>query len=632
MTNKTEKMKFDAEISKVLDLMIHSLYTNKEIFLRELLSNASDACDKLRYLINTDEKLAQNLQDQKFKISIATDSKAKTLTISDNGVGMSKEEMISNLGTIARSGTERFAANIAKKDDAKNNELIGQFGVGFYSSFMVANKVEVVSSKAGEEKTYLWQSSGKGEFEIQELDEQIRGTKITLHLKEEEIEFLDSFRIKNIVTTYSEHIPFTIELIGQKDEKDSKDDKTEIANEILNSGGAIWTKDKSSIKKEDYEAFYKSLSHDIEAPYLTLHNKAEGILEYTNLLFVPNKKPFDLFHPDRKSHIKLYAKKIFITEENVKLLPSYLRFVRGVVDSSDLTLNVSRETLQSNAIITKISSAIVKKILNELKKKFEKDRATYEIFWDNFGAVIKEGLCEYTTNKEKILDISLFKSLKFPEKYISINDYLENIKKDQKEIYYLIGSDINVMKNSPQLEGLKEKDVDVLFFLDGVDDFWVTTGTQYKEKDFKSVTRISVDDEANDDKKDKKDDEKESVLSGLLAYLKDELKNEVADVKISKKLTSSPVCLVAGDSGMDIRIERMLREQGQLKEASKKILEINKNHRIVKNLDNLFKTDKIQAKEIAFTLFDQACILEGESIKDPISFSQRITRLLEKAS
>ena len=617
---KKETLEFDAEIGKVLDLMINSLYTNKEIFLRELLSNASDACDKLRYQLNVDSVLAEKIENDEIKISIALNEKEKTITISDNGIGMSKDELIKNLGTIARSGTQRFMKELSQ-DEKKGNELIGQFGVGFYSSFMIAEKVTVTSSKAGTKVVNVWESTGAGKFSIGASNEKVRGTKIVLHLKEDSVKFLDSFTVKGLVKTYSDHVPFPIELEGEKEGD---------ATEIINSSQAIWARSKSTIKADDYNTFYKTLSHDLEDPWMVLHNSVEGILTYTNLLFIPKKKPFDLFHPDRKSHIKLYVKKVFITEDNIELIPPYLRFMKGVIDSQDIALNISRETLQNNALISKIRSGLVKKVLGELSKKFKKDKESYLEFWNNFGPVLKEGLCEHTSDKEKIFDISLFKSLNSPDKYISLSEYAENMKEEQKEIYYLIGSDVAMMQNSPQIEYFKEKNIDVLFFVDGVDDFWVTTGAKYQDKEFKSATRADRGDSNISEEDKEKQETADKSLEALLNYLKEELKDLVSDVKTSTKLTSSPVCLVASDSGMDIRIERMLIEQGQLKEASKKILEINPNHKIINKLNDNLGKDNNLVKNIALTLYDQACILEGETIKDPVSLAKRITDLLEK--
>lgn len=620
MVAKAETLKFDAEIGKVLNLVINSLYTNKDIFLRELLSNASDACDKLRYQLNQDEKLAENFKEHELKISIQIDEKQKQITISDSGIGMSRDELIKNLGTIAKSGTQAFINKLDEKEQ-KVSDLIGQFGVGFYSGFMVANKMTVISNKAGSKKTHIWSSKGSGEFAISEAEEQIQGTKIILDLKDDAKEFLDSFRIKNIVKTYSDHIAFPIELVAI--EKDA-------STEVLNSSQALWSKPKAQVKKDEYLSFYKAIAHAADEPWLTLHNHVEGVITYTNLLFVPTKRPFDLFHPDRKCQVKLYAKKVFITEDTVEIVPSYLRFLRGVVDSQDISLNVSRETLQNNAVVEKIKSGLVKKILAELAKQFKKDREKYQEFWENFGSVLKEGLCEYSVDKEKILDICLFKTSKSNGKNISLAEYIAGMREDQKEIYYLIGGDLESLQDNPQLEAFKAKDIEVLLLTDGVDDFWLTTFPKFQEKEFKAVTRVTdeLDNIAKDKKAEEKKEKEAEELKDLVAYFKEVLADRAEDVKISHKLTESPVCLAAAATGMDLRMERIMLEQGQLQQATKKILEINPTHSIIKNLDKKLKDNKDQVADFAKLLFDQACIVEGEAIKEPTQLAKRISALL----
>jgi molecular chaperone HtpG len=631
---KKETLKFDAEIGKVLDLMIHSLYTNKDIFIRELLSNASDALDKLRYQLLTDDKLNEKVKDQDLEINLAIDKEAKTISFSDNGIGMNHDDLLNNLGTIAKSGTEGFLANITG-DKAKDVELIGQFGVGFYSVFMVADKVTVASKKAGEDKIFQWESNGKGEFTIEELakDENFSGTKITAHIKPEEDNFIDPFHVKHVIRTYSNNISFPIKIKSS----DSDQPEAEIANEAL----ALWTKNKSKISDDDYKKFYKTLSHAVDEPWLTLHNKAEGAIEYTSLLFIPTKKPFDLFHPDRKCRVKLYVKKIFITEDNVNIIPQFMRFVRGVVDSQDLPLNISRETLQNNLVIDKIRSSLVKKVLTELGKKLDKNREDFESFWNNFGAVLKEGLCEFSGDKEKILDLCLFKTNKSEGKYIRLSEYISRMKPNQDSVYFLSGDNFEAISKSPQLEIFNEKDLEVLLLDDAVDDFWVTSNPTFKEKTFKAVTRVTDELEKietpNEDKSAKSKKEKETKkfekdLKDLVEFMKETLTDNVSDVRISHKLKTSPVCLAVSETGMDIRMERMMMEQGQIKEASKKILEINPNHNIIKGLDSKFQADKkdIFLADAIRTLFDQACIIEGENIKDPLSLVERIGSLLEK--
>lgn len=632
MTNKVKALdsknyEFDVEVGKILNLMINSLYTNKDVALRELISNASDACDKLRYLALQDSEIS-NKDD--LKITISNDSKAKSLTVQDNGIGMNKEDLLQNLGTIARSGTENFIKSLTG-DNKKDVQLIGQFGVGFYSSFMIANDVEVISKKAGQDQCYKWQSSGQGKFTIEEVDSKeigYSGTKIILHLKDDAQEFLNNHHIANIIETYSDHIDINIELVGE-------DGKAET----INSAKAIWTKNPQDITQEEYQKFYKHISNLAGDPLLTLHNKVEGILEYTNLLFIPSMKPFDLYHPDRRGRVKLYVKKIFISEE-LELVPAWLRFMRGVIDSQDLPLNISRETLQHNLVLEKIKTAIVKKTLSELKKKSEKDEEIYIKFWNNFGPVLKEGLCEPTNFKDNILDICLFYTSKSPDKLVSLKDYLANVKDNQDKIYYITAENIEKAKSSPQLEGFVNKDIEVLFLIDPVDEFWVTVNNSYQEKEFKSITRSDIDLENIDKKSQEKGDEAskakdvtDSQFDNLITLIKDSLKDNIKDVRISKKLTDSPVCLAVDAGAMDIRMERYMLEQKQIPSASSKIFEINPNHEIIKNINNSVMDDskKDYIIEIIKTLFDQACIIEGEPIVDGKDFSQRLVKLITNA-
>ncbi|MBL6665361.1 MAG: molecular chaperone HtpG, partial [Rickettsiales bacterium] len=589
MTNKKDnKFEFDVEVGKVLNLMINSLYTNKDIALRELISNAADACDKLRYLSASKEGILS--KDEELKIVLKTDKSNKKLMISDNGIGMSKQDLIKNLGTIARSGTENFVKGLSG-DAKKDVELIGQFGVGFYSSFMVANKVEVISRKYDGKSAHKWVSTGTSSFEIEEYkDDFERGTKIILHLKDDITEFLDRFHIKHVVQTYSDHINFKIEFIPENLEAGAK-------VEVLNSASALWKRPKNEITKEQYQNFFKNISHIPGEPWMTIHNSVEGVVSYTNLLFIPESKPFDLFHPDRKTSVKLYVKKVFISEE-LNLVPACLRFMRGLVDSDDLPLNISRENLQHNLVLDKIRKSIVNKVLGELKKKADKDEEGFLKFWNNFGAVLKEGLCEASDFREKILDIARFYSSKSPDKLISLAQYLDGVKVGQDKIYFLSGETVAKIKSSPQLEMFNKQDVEVLFLTDAVDEFWVTVGLPYKDKnkdksyEFVSINRGDVDlsdiDKTADQKQKEKEEKEEkgedkteekdvtnSEFEGLITFFKETLGDKVSDVKISKKLTNSPVCLAVGAGSMDIRLERYLLEQKQIQSASSKILEIN---------------------------------------------------------
>jgi molecular chaperone HtpG len=497
MSNE-QQFNFDVEVGKILNLMINSLYTNKDVALRELVSNASDACDKLRYLAAQNPDL---LQDE-LKISITTDKQKKLLIIMDNGVGMNREELIQNLGTIARSGTENFVKSLTG-DKQKDVQLIGQFGVGFYSSFMIADKVEVLSRKFDEEKTFKWESDGSANFKISNSEETLnRGTKITLHLKENAADFCDRFHIKHVIQTYSDHINFKIEFIPENLEAGAK-------IETINSASALWVKDKSEITPEQYQSFFKHISHLPGDPFMVIHNRAEGLVSYTNLLFVPATKPFDLFHPDRKTSVKLYVKKVFISEE-LNLVPSCLRFLRGLVDSDDLPLNISRENLQHSLVLDKIRKSLVNKVLSELKKKAVESEEEYLKFWNNFGAVLKEGLCESSEFREKIFEICRFYSSKSPEKLISLADYLDHVKPGQDKIYFLTGETVDKIKSSPQLEVFLQKDVEVLFLIDAVDEFWVTVAMPYKEKEFCSINRHDVD-LGNIEKSEKNSAEKEEI-------------------------------------------------------------------------------------------------------------------------
>jgi len=615
-----EKKKFDAEVGKVLNLMIHSLYTDKEIFMRELISNSSDACDKIRYLSQTDGALVKG--DAELKITVQVDKDARTITVRDNGIGMNRDDLNENLGTIAKSGTQSFLDKLSG-DSKKDSQLIGQFGVGFYASFMVADEITVTSRKAGEDKVYTWHSDGQGEYTVSDTDREFtRGTEVVLHIKLEEDSFVDHFRLKHIVKSYSDHISIPIYFA----------DVDGVENQV-NSASALWTRPKSEISEDQYKEFYKSVSHAVDDPWLTMHNRNEGVVEFTNLLFIPGTKTFDLFHPDRKCRVKLYIKKVFIADESVDIVPQYLRFLRGVVDSEDLPLNISRQTLQHNAALEKIKKSITKRVLSELKKKKESNLEEYLLFWSNFGGALKEGLCEVTSDHEKLLEVCVFRSA-LHDKMISLDDYIANCKGEDKTIYYLSGDDPEKLRNNPQIEGFLSKGIDVLLFTDTVDDFWVNVNGRYKEVEIKSVTRSDIDlDDKNKTEKDKdtkKDDEADH--KALVDYFKNSLGTLVKDVKISKKLTSSPACLAVSDGSMDIRMERYLIEQKQLAGASAKILEINPNHKVVMKIGSEVgkKNKDEENRQLVHLLYDQACIIEGEPVSDAGAFSKRLNILLEK--
>lgn len=637
MSENKEKFEFGVEIKKILKLMIHSLYTNKDVAIRELISNASDACDKLRYKSLQDDKLLE--EDKELKIKIEIDKDKKTLSIIDNGIGMERAELISQLGTIAKSGTESFLKKLGE-DDSKNIQLIGQFGVGFYSAFMIADKVEVISRKAGKKKVNKWISKGEGEYTVEEVDtEYPRGTRIILYLKDNQEDFLDKIYLGNIIKLYSDHISVPVEL--QMDDGHFK---------VMNQASALWTRPKNEITKEQYQEFYTHVSHMPGEPFLTLHNKAEGVVEFTNLIFIPDKKPIDLYMPERESKIKLYVKKVFITDNAVQLLPPFLRFARGIVDSEDLPLNINRESLQYNNLVEKIKKSLTKRILGELEKKIKDDKEEYKKFWDNFGPVVKEGLCEGNLYADDILSICQFYSSKSPDKMITLTEYIDRMKNNQENIFYITGDSVEALENSPQIEGFKDRDIEVLYFIDTVDNFWVTVQSAFRGKEFKSITKGDIDlDDLNDEKSLQNDDDDDDVkfdddkkekkeknitdskYNALITFIKETLNNKVNDVKISKKLTSSPVCLVADKKAMDIRLERYLLDQNQIQRGMLKNIEINAKHPIIKEIDsNLDKPEKLaDLKELVEILFDEACILEGEPVTNPGEFAKRLNKLLE---
>jgi len=623
-TAKTsEKFEFSTDVAKILHLMINSIYTNKDIFLRELISNASDACDKRRYEALTNSKISDTTD---YKIQIKFDEDKKTITISDNGIGMDKEDLIENLGTIARSGTQKFLDSLTGDNDA-DLQIIGQFGVGFYSSFMIANEVIVTTKKAGDKNAYLWKSKGDGKYEIETADKNTEtGTSVKLLLKDGEDTYLDFHRLKFIITTYSDHISVPIELFDA-------DDKPEI----VNKSSALWLRPKSEITTEEYNEFYKNVSYLPDTPMVTLHTKAEGALEYTSLLFIPSMKPFDLFHPDRQTKIKLYINRVFITEETAEILPPYLRFVKGIVDSNDLPLNISRETLQHNHILKKIQKSLVKKIISEINTIMDKDPEKFAQFWENFGPAIKEGLCEPIGEfKEKILEICQFKSSK-TDQPVTLDQYISNMPESQNEIFYITGDNIDILKSSPQIEGFIKRGIEVLLLTDNVDDFWVTVINEYKGKQLQSVVsaNVNLDDIKKDGNSESKDDKKEEVsddMNNLVAFIKENLGGKVSDVVISNKLTDSPVCLAIKDGGMSMRMERILVDNKQMPTLSAKIFEINPKHNIIRKLSDTLAKDKDSSIVLDYVdlLFDQACIIEGEYIKDPTSFASKLTTLLEK--
>ncbi len=613
-----EKRRFQAEVSKLLDIVVHSLYSNKEIFLRELISNASDACDKLRYAALTQADLLGG--DAEFKITITPDRQARTITIADNGIGMNEAELVDNLGTIARSGTAAFLDSVA--NDAKGAvNLIGQFGVGFYSAFMVASEVEVISRKAGDDKGWRWASDGGGAFTIGEDPTAERGARIVLHLRDGEDEFLEGYRLRNIIKTYSDHIALPVVLV--------EGDKTET----VNAASALWTRPKAEITAEQYKEFYHHVAHAFDEPWLTLHTKAEGAIEYTSLLFVPTQKPFDIFHPDRRQRVKLYVKRVFITDDCAELLPPYLRFVRGVIDSQDLPLNVSREMLQHNPVLAKIRAGLVKRILAELKKKADDGEGHYDTFWASFGAVLKEGLYEDFERREEILDLARFRTT-VSDTPISLATYVERMKDGQSAIYTITGDDADTLMRSPQIEGFKAKGIEVLLLSDPIDEFWPAVIGTFKDKPIRSVAQGAADLSAV--KASAEEEAKPAAggdeLSALIDAFKQVLGDAVKDVRGSDRLTESAVCLVADEGDMSMHLERMLRQHQQETKRPPRILEVNPRHTLIRRLAGRAKDEGASGAlaDTAWLLLDQARIVEGEPVPDPAAFARRLAALLER--
>ena len=603
------KHSFQTEINQLLDLMIHSLYSNKEIFLRELVSNASDALDKLNYLTLSDDKF-KNIEF-KPQIKITFNEEKNLLSIEDNGIGMNESELIENLGTIAKSGTKGFL-NALSGDKKKDSALIGQFGVGFYSSFMVADKVVVTSKKALEDKAYSWISDGKGEYEIQESIKDSFGTKIDIYLKDDAKEYANRWRIESLIKKYSDHIAFPI--ILSYDEKQTKEDKSEEIvhkDEQINKAKALWKISKNELSDDDYNEFYQNLSHDSAKPLSWIHNKVEGSLEYTTLFYIPSRAPFDLFRVDYQSGVKLYVKRVFITDDDKELLPQYLRFVRGVIDSEDLPLNVSREILQQNKILANIKSASTKKILGEIEN-LTKDDEKYRTFYNEFGKLIKEGLYSDYENKDKLLNLCRFNTTK--GEFVSLKTYKE--RASGENIYYIIGNDLELLKNSPLLEKYIKDDIEVLLLNDEVDSFIMPSLGEFEGLKFKD---ISIDESKDEVSKELLEDYKD-----FLDKVKGILSDKVKDVKLSTRLDKSPSCVIS--EGSNPMMEQLMRQMGQEVKEDSPVFEINPNHEIIKKLKDLNDNEKL--KDVIFVLFDSAKLLEKGTISDANSFAQRVNKLV----
>ncbi|MBO5442554.1 MAG: molecular chaperone HtpG [Alphaproteobacteria bacterium] len=610
----TDKMNFQADVSKMLDIVVNSLYSEKQIFLRELISNASDACDKLKYMALTHPDITK--QSGELKITVTPNAEANTLTIADNGIGMNREDLINHLGTIAKSGTAEFVKNV--KENGSAVDLIGQFGVGFYSAFMVADKVEILTRRAGEDKAYSWTSNGIDGFEIAEAEKETNGTSITLFLKEDQKNFTDTIYLRQIIRTYSDHIDYPIVL-----------DLGKAGEETVNTASALWAKHKSEITQEQYKEFYHHISKNFDDPWMTLHFKAEGNIEYTGLLYIPTVTPYDLFQPDRKQGLKLYVNRVFISDKVEELLPAYLRFVKGVIDSSDLPLNISREMLQQSPLIAKIRQGTVSRILKELKKR-SKDYDDYIKFWNAFGIAFKEGLYEDFSNREEIAELSRFASTADAEKLTSLDEYIARMQPEQKAVYYITGDDVKTLVNNPQLEAFKAKNIEVLLLTDPIDEFWTQTLTKYKDFAIKHISQADMDLSL------KRDDVKadEGSLKKLTDMMTELFKDEVAKVTTTDKLTKSPASLTVENGQMSIHLERLMRNhQQQTAFASSRILEINPYHPlIIKMADSMDNKDKEQEiKDISRILLDQAKIAEGEAITDSSFFSEKLSEYILKA-
>ena len=608
---------FQTEVSQLLHLMIHSLYSNKEIFLRELVSNASDAIDKLKFESLSNESLLEGKEEPSIHIDI--DKDAGTISIRDNGIGMTQDEVMENIGTIANSGTRKYLESL-DKNQTQDSNLIGQFGVGFYSAFIVSNTVTLLSRKAGDDKANgtKWVSKGKGEYSIETVDLENYGTTIILDVKKAEKEFVDDYRLRGIVSKYSDHITVPIMMV-----KASEEDESEIVYETINKATAFWMKDKKELSQNDYDEFYKSLTYDFEGPLTQIHNRVEGKLDYSSLLFIPKKAPFDMWEPKRKGGVKLYAKRVFIMEGNEELLPQYLRFIKGVIDTADLSLNVSREILQGSKVVDTIKKASVKRILSELDKMSKNKPEDYATFWNEFGMVIKEGVVEDFANKDKISNLLRFASTSADssDQTVSLKDYIGRMNKDQKNIYYVTADNYDAAKGSPHLEIFKQKDIEVLLLSDRVDEWLVANFGEFEELSLKSIAKGDLED--LDSKEDKKKKEKTvKDYEKVISKAQEILDNQVKEVKVSSRLSESPSCLVADENELGGNMERIMKSLGQDVPDTKPILEINPTHPLVMKLKT--KVDE----DIVKVLFDQAVLSEGGQIKEPAEFVKRMNKLM----
>jgi molecular chaperone HtpG len=620
--SQAESRAFEADVAKLLHLMVHSVYSDRDIFLRELISNAVDACERLRYEAITAPALLGD--DPKPRITIVSDADNRRLTVEDNGIGMSRSELIEALGTIARSGTRAFVESMEAAQGGEGTSLIGQFGVGFYSAFMVADRVDVISRRAGSAEAWLWSSDGKGTFSVAPamLDEApARGTRVILHLMEDAKTYTERFKLERIVKEQSGHVPVPIAIVDKPGAEPA-----EVAD-----GAALWTKPRAEISAADYTDFYRSIAGQFDEPALTVHFRAEGRHEFTTLAFVPGSRPFDLFDIDRKGRIKLYVKRVFITDD-AEILPRYLRFVCGLVDSADLPLNISREMIQQSPLLAAIKKNVTSRMLAELEKLADTDAEAYNKIWDNFGAVLKEGIYEDFERRDALLALSRFKTTASAGKWRSLKDYVASLKENQTAIYYLVGDDMAQLEASPQLEGFRARGIEVLLLADPVDNFWVTSAPSFDGKPVKSVTQGAADLKLIPplDAKEQPAPHTDTAVTNFIAFVKTALGDAVSDVRASDRLTDSPVCLVASEHGPDRQLQRLLAGSGRIRVATKPVLEINPHHELVVALAALGDDERAFKEDAAHLLFDEARVLDGERPGDARSFSQRLGRIISR--
>jgi molecular chaperone HtpG len=621
---KNETRAFEADVSKLLHMMVHSVYSDRDVFLRELISNAADACERLRYEAIASPPLLGS--DSTFGITLAIDADKKTLTVEDNGIGMNRDELVQALGTIAHSGTRAFLEKVeASQNNGAGTALIGEFGVGFYSAFMVADKVDVISRRAGSEDAWQWSSDGKGTYSVAPIalaDAPNRGTRVVLHLMQDAVSYTERFTLERVVRDQSGHVPVPIAIVEQPGAEPA-----EVAD-----GAALWTKPRSEISAADYTDFYRSIAGQFDEPALTIHFRAEGRHEYTALAFVPGSRPFDLFDPHRKGRIKLYVKRVFITDDT-DVLPRYLRFVRGLVDSSDLPLNVSREMIQESPIFTAIQKGVTSRVLSELEKLAASAPEAYAKIWDNFGAVLKEGIYEDFERRDALLALSRFKTTASVNEWRGLKDYVTSLKQNQTAIYYVAGDDTARLETSPHLEAFRARGIEVLFLTDPVDTFWVASETSFEAKPFKSITQGAADLGLIPllDTNSPPPPEIDQSVTAFLAFIKTELGDAVSDVRPSDRLMDSAVCLVAPERGPDRQLEKLLASTGRLKAAAKPVLEVNPHHGLIKALASLGDDDQLFKQDIAHLLFDEARILEGDRPENPRKFSVRLAHVLRRS-